>query len=89
VAFAENHRWKEPVPFKPFLYGEQERLSPDLKTLYFVSDQPRLDATPNANPGKDVPRKIWQISLEGWDVLGKYAVNQVGVDTATIPGHAH
>ncbi|HEY1502232.1 MAG TPA: hypothetical protein VGF88_21830 [Acidobacteriaceae bacterium] len=71
VAFAENHRWKTPVPFKPYLYGEQERLSPDLKTLYFVSDQPRLDAKPNANPGKDVPRQIWQISLEGWDVLEK------------------
>jgi hypothetical protein len=71
VAFAENYRWKAPVPFKPYLYGEQERLSPDLKTLYFVSDGPRLDATPNANPGVDAPWKIWQISLEGWDVLGK------------------
>jgi Tol biopolymer transport system component len=71
VAFAENHRWKEPVPFKPFLYGEQERLSPDLKTLYFVSDRPRLDTAPNPNSSVDVPMKIWQISLEGWDVLGK------------------
>lgn len=71
VAFAENHRWKAPVPFKPYLYGEQERLSPDLKTLYFVSDRPRLGTTPNGNPGADVPRKIWQISLEGWDVLEK------------------
>jgi hypothetical protein len=71
VAFAENHRWKAPIPFQPYLYGEQERLSPDLKTLYFVSDRPRLDTTPNASPSKDVPQKIWQISLEGWDVLGK------------------
>jgi WD40-like Beta Propeller Repeat len=71
VAFAENHRWKAPVPFKPFLYGEQERLSPDLRTLYFVSDRPRLDTTPNPNPSVDVPTKIWQISLEGWVVLGK------------------
>jgi Tol biopolymer transport system component len=71
VAFAENHRWKAPVPFQPYLYGEQERLSPDLKTLYFVSDRPRLDPTSNANPSEDVPQKIWQISLEGWDVLGK------------------
>jgi hypothetical protein len=71
VAFAENHRWKAPVPFQPYLYGEQERLSPDLKTLYFVSDRPRLDTMPSANSSEDVPRKIWQISLEGWDVLGK------------------
>jgi Tol biopolymer transport system component len=71
VAFAENQRWKAPVPFQPFLYGEQERLSPDLKTLYFVSDRPRLDTTPNPNPSVDVPMKIWQISLEGWAVLGK------------------
>jgi hypothetical protein len=71
VAFAENHRWKVPVPFQPYLYGEQERLSPDLKTLYFVSDRPRLNTSPNANPSDDVPRKIWQISLEGWAVLGK------------------
>ena len=71
VAFAENHRWKAPVPFKPYLYGEQERLSPDLKTLYFVSDRPRLDATPNSNANAGVPMKIWQISLKGWDVLGK------------------
>ena len=71
VAFAENHRWKTPVPFKPYLYGEQERLSPDLKTLYFVSDRPRMDGTPNPDPGVNVPIKIWQISLEGWDVLEK------------------
>lgn len=61
VAFAENHRWKAPVPFKPYLYGEQERLSPDLKTLYFVSDRPRLNTSPNANPSEGVPWKIWQI----------------------------
>ena len=71
VAFAENHRWKAPVPFKPYLYGEQERLSPDLKTLYFVSDRPRLDGAANPDPGVNVPMRIWQISLEGWDVLGK------------------
>lgn len=71
VAFAENHKWKTPVPFKPYLYGEQERLSPDLKTLYIVSDRPRLDAATNPNPSVDAPMKIWQISLEGWDVLEK------------------
>jgi WD40-like Beta Propeller Repeat len=71
VAFAENHRWKEPVPFKPYLYGEQERLSPDGKTLYIVSDRPRQDATQNPDPSVNVPWKIWQISLEDWNVLGK------------------
>jgi hypothetical protein len=30
-----------------------------------------LDTTPNPNPSVDVPMKIWQISLEGWAVLGK------------------
>lgn len=71
VAFAQNHKWKTPVPFKPYLYGEQERLSPDLKTLYIMSDRPRLDEVTNSNANVDAPRKIWQISLEGWDVLGK------------------
>jgi hypothetical protein len=72
VAFAgPNHKWKTPVPLKPYLYGEQERLSPDLKTLYFVTDRPRVPHVPNASPGDSVPRKIWQISLKGWDVLGK------------------
>lgn len=71
VAFAENHRWKEPVPFMPYLRGEQARLSPDLNTLYFQSDRPRLDSAPAANPGVSAPMEIWQISLENWDVLGK------------------
>lgn len=70
VAFAKNHEWGRPVPFKPFLYGEQERLSPDLKTLYFVSDRPLSGASPNKTPDTVVPWRIWQISLEDWAVLG-------------------
>ena len=71
VAFAHNHRWKQPVPFKPYLYGEQERLSPDGKTLYFVSDRPRQDATQTPNPSTNVPMKIWQISLKRLGCVGQ------------------
>jgi len=67
VAFAENHKWKTPVPFQPYLLGEQTRFSPDMKTLYFTTDRPYQNPDPSA---KD-PYRIWQISLEGWRVLGQ------------------
>jgi Tol biopolymer transport system component len=71
VAFAENHKWKTPVPFSPFLLGEQTRFSPDRKTLYFTTDRPYQEATPNPNPATKAHYQIWQISLEDWGVLGK------------------
>lgn len=70
VAFAQNHKWKTPVPFKPFLRGEQTRFSPDLKTLYFTTVRPYLEPTPNPNPSTKARYRIWQVSLEGWRVLG-------------------
>ena len=64
VAFAKNHHWEEPVPLKPYLYGEQERLSPDLKTLYLVSDRPRRDDAPTTEPATRLPYRVWQIPTE-------------------------
>jgi hypothetical protein len=72
VAFADaNHKWKTPVPFQPYLLGEQTRFSPDMKTLYFTTDHPYQDASPAASGAAKAPYRIWQISLEGWAVLGK------------------
>ena len=77
VAFADaNHKWKTPVPFQPYLLGEQTRFSPDMKTLYFTTDHPYQDAAPAGDSAKaataaKTPYRIWRISLENWAVLGK------------------
>jgi hypothetical protein len=71
VAFAENHKWKTPVPFQPYLLGEQTRFSPDMKILYFTTDHPYQESTPATTPATKTPYRIWQISLEGWRVLGE------------------
>jgi hypothetical protein len=71
VAFAKTHRWETPVPFKPYLLGEQARFSPDMKTLYFTTDHPYQAAEVDSNPAAKARYRIWQISLEGWEVLGK------------------
>lgn len=68
VTFSENHQWKTPIAFTPFLIGIEARLSPDLKTLYFTADQPtaEISATTqhlSANPVPKNPEKIWQVSL--------------------------
>jgi Tol biopolymer transport system component len=71
VAFAKDHKWKTPVPFKPYLLGEQTRFSPDGKTLYFTTDHPYQPVAGDATPSTKTPYRIWQITLESWAVLGK------------------
>jgi Tol biopolymer transport system component len=71
VSFSKHHHWQEPIPLEPYLYGEQERLSPDLKTLYFVSDRPRLDTVQPIDPTEVLPYRIWQISLKNLPTLGR------------------
>jgi hypothetical protein len=72
VAFAKDHKWQTPVPFKPYLLGEQTRFSPDMKTLYWTTDHPYQQApTTDASAATKTPYRIWQIPLEGWQVLGK------------------
>jgi hypothetical protein len=72
VSFAKDHKWQTPVPFKPYLLGEQTRFSPDMKTLYWTTDHPYQQApTTDASAATKTPYRIWQIPLEGWQVLGK------------------
>lgn len=69
MVFSDGRNWKTPIPLQPLLIGGENRLSPDLKTLYFTSDRPYFataPATPNAseNSSAEIPERIWQISIQ-------------------------
>lgn len=74
VTFSDGHHWKTPVPIQPLLIGGENRLSPDLKTLYFTADRPLFgDGSggrhASANSVAEIPARIWQVSIRSWNAV--------------------